>query len=114
MSSANDPKPAKSQDGWGFVHVKGVDKWHSVADLEQTSRTYLANRNVEVGTNGVETNIWIQPTGSKNLAKIVYSSGIGIGAAPNDWVGVTPDGDVIIGDAKGNADNLGPADNYLP
>ena len=35
-----------------------------------------------------------------------------IGAAPNDWVGVTPEGDVIMGDAEGAAENFGPAEDY--
>jgi RHS repeat-associated protein len=38
----------------------------------------------------------------------------GVGAGPNDWTGIAPNGDVITGDAKGNATNNGPATTYLP
>jgi hypothetical protein len=37
----------------------------------------------------------------------------GIGAGPRDWVGVTPDGDVITTDKDGNAENHGPVSDYL-
>lgn len=35
-----------------------------------------------------------------------------IGAAPTDWVGISPEGDVISGDAEGNAVNQGPKESY--
>jgi hypothetical protein len=38
----------------------------------------------------------------------------GVGAGPRDWVGISPDGDVITTDGEGNAENHGPADDYLP
>jgi hypothetical protein len=37
----------------------------------------------------------------------------GIGAGPRDWVGITPDGDVISSDSEGNSENHGPASDYL-
>lgn len=37
----------------------------------------------------------------------------GIGAGPRDWVGITPEGEVITTDEEGNAENHGPADSYL-
>jgi len=37
----------------------------------------------------------------------------GVGAGPRDWVGVTPDGEVITSDGEGNAENHGPASDYL-
>ena len=36
-----------------------------------------------------------------------------IGAGPKDWVGVTPEGEVITTDEEGNAENHGPATDYL-
>jgi len=38
----------------------------------------------------------------------------GVSAGPQDWVGISPDGDVITGDADGNAVNNGPLKGYLP
>ena len=38
----------------------------------------------------------------------------GIRAGPKDWTGISPDGDVISGDAEGNAVNNGPYGDYLP
>jgi len=38
----------------------------------------------------------------------------GVGAGPRDWVGISPDGDVITGDENGEAVNRGPKDTYLP
>lgn len=38
----------------------------------------------------------------------------GVGAGPRDWTGISPDGDVITGDANGDAVNNGPFDSYLP
>ena len=37
----------------------------------------------------------------------------GVGAGPRDWVGITPEGDVVTTDADGNAENHGPASDYL-
>ena len=37
-----------------------------------------------------------------------------VGAGPKDWVGITPDGNVITGDSRGNAQDNGPASDYLP
>jgi RHS repeat-associated protein len=37
----------------------------------------------------------------------------GIGAGPADWVGIDPDGNVITGDADGNAENNGNYEDYL-
>jgi RHS repeat-associated protein len=36
----------------------------------------------------------------------------GVGARPNDWTGITPDGDVITSDPSGRAANHGPADQF--
>jgi hypothetical protein len=36
-----------------------------------------------------------------------------IGAGPRDWVGITPDGEVITTDEEGNTENHGPASSYL-
>ncbi|NGZ08696.1 MAG: hypothetical protein CV088_04815 [Nitrospira sp. LK70] len=38
----------------------------------------------------------------------------GLGARPDDWVGITPDGDVITGGDGGQAVNQGPYKDYLP
>jgi hypothetical protein len=38
----------------------------------------------------------------------------GVGAGPRDWVGISPDGHVITTDGEGNAEDHGPADDYLP
>lgn len=38
----------------------------------------------------------------------------GIGARPGDWVGIDPEGNVIGGDEKGEAEDHGPFDVYLP
>ncbi|TKB68029.1 MAG: hypothetical protein E8D47_00685 [Nitrospira sp.] len=38
----------------------------------------------------------------------------GLGARPDDWVGITPDGDVIIGGEGGEATNQGPYKDRLP
>lgn len=60
------------------------------------------------------------PTGTKPIDSIGYPRGDihnikkGIGAKPNDWVGVAPNGDVVTGDADGNTINHGPAGDYLP
>ena len=37
----------------------------------------------------------------------------GVGAGPRDWVGITPEGEVITTDGEGNAENHGPASDYL-
>jgi hypothetical protein len=36
----------------------------------------------------------------------------GIGAGPRDWVGITPDGEIITTDAEGNAENNGHISDY--
>jgi hypothetical protein len=36
-----------------------------------------------------------------------------IGAGASDWVGISPEGDVITTDEEGNAENHGPASDYL-
>jgi len=36
----------------------------------------------------------------------------GIGAGPRDWVGITPDGEIITADAEGNAENNGHVTDY--
>jgi RHS repeat-associated protein len=36
-----------------------------------------------------------------------------IGQERNDWTGVTPGGDIIINDGYGNAENIGPYENFL-
>lgn len=38
----------------------------------------------------------------------------GVGAGPADWTGIAPNGDVITGDANGNAQINDPYPNYLP
>ena len=38
----------------------------------------------------------------------------GVGAGPQDWVGISPDGHVITGDHEGNAVDNGPVDPFLP
>ena len=38
----------------------------------------------------------------------------GLGARPDDWVGITPDGNVITGGSGGQAVNQGPYKDYLP
>ncbi len=38
----------------------------------------------------------------------------GLGAKPDDWVGITPDGDVVTGGDVGQAVNQGPFKDYLP
>lgn len=45
---------------------------------------------------------------------VVHDIKDGIGAAPNDWVGVTPAGEVVTADAEGNPEYHGPADNFAP
>lgn len=37
----------------------------------------------------------------------------GVGVAPNDWTGITPEGHVITGDSKGNAVDNGSYGPYL-
>jgi len=37
----------------------------------------------------------------------------GVDAKPNDWTGITPEGDVITGDEDGEAVNHGPASSYV-
>src|SRR5439155_18569326 len=43
----------------------------------------------------------------------VHGNKDGIGAGPKDWVGITPEGEVITTDAEGNAENHGPGSDYL-
>jgi len=38
----------------------------------------------------------------------------GVNAGPQDWTGISPDGDVITGNSNGNAVNHGPYTDYLP
>jgi hypothetical protein len=38
----------------------------------------------------------------------------GIGAGPKDWVGISPEGQVISGDEEGNAVDHRPKQDYLP
>jgi hypothetical protein len=59
------------------------------------------------------------PTGTKPIDKTKYKKhhrqikkGVGVGAA--DWTGISPDGHVITDDGEGNAEDNGPADDYLP
>ena len=60
------------------------------------------------------------PTGTKPINKYpgldkddVHDIKKGAGAGPQDWTGISPDGDVITGDANGNAVNNGPFKPYL-
>ena len=58
------------------------------------------------------------PSGTKPIDKLglsrpdIHDIKDGIGAAPNDWTGITPDGDVITSNPDGSAENHGPADDY--
>jgi RHS repeat-associated protein len=59
------------------------------------------------------------PTGTKPIDEMGWGSGRihgikdGLGAGPRDWVGIAPNGDVITGDAAGNAVNNGPWTSYI-
>jgi RHS repeat-associated protein len=59
------------------------------------------------------------PSGTKPIDEMGWSSGRihgiknGLGAGPRDWVGIAPNGDVITGDAAGNAVNDGPWTSYV-
>jgi RHS repeat-associated protein len=61
------------------------------------------------------------PTGTKPINKYpeltkddIHKIKKGVGAGPRDWVGITPEGDVITGDSSGKAVNQGPFKDYLP
>ena len=60
------------------------------------------------------------PTGTKpidqqGLSKDdIHKIKEGVGARPRDWVGITPDGDVITGNEHGKAENHGLYKDYLP
>jgi RHS repeat-associated protein len=67
-------------------------------------------KNVPPGTVPID-----QAKGSKGWDKDdVHGIKDGVGAGPRDWVGISPDGNVITGDHEGNAVDNGPADIYLP
>jgi RHS repeat-associated protein len=60
------------------------------------------------------------PTGTKPIDQYpglsrddIHRIKRGVGAGPTDWVGITPDGDVIT-DENGKAVNQGPFKDYLP
>jgi hypothetical protein len=61
------------------------------------------------------------PSGTKPIDKVglprdvihkIKDPNTGIGARPNDWVGVTPDGDVVTAGPDGKTINHGPADAW--
>jgi RHS repeat-associated protein len=61
------------------------------------------------------------PTGTKPINRYpeltkddIHKIKKGVGAGPKDWVGITPEGDVITGDSSGKAVNQGPFKDYLP
>ena len=59
------------------------------------------------------------PPGTRPLDKANIPKGVhndikkGIGNGPKDWTGITPNGDVIVNDGFGNAENLGPYTDYI-
>ncbi|UVT15741.1 MAG: RHS repeat protein [Nitrospira sp.] len=61
------------------------------------------------------------PTGTKPIDQFpdldtddIHAIKKGLGAKPKDWVGITPDGDVIVGGDEGQATNQGPYKKFLP
>lgn len=59
------------------------------------------------------------PPGTKPIDESKYKDRVhpikdAIGAAANDWTGVTPDDHVITGDSDGNVIDHGPAENLAP
>ena len=60
------------------------------------------------------------PTGTKPIDKYpgldkdaIHDIKHGVGAGPEDWTGISPDGDVITGGPEGEAVNNGPFKDYL-
>ena len=59
------------------------------------------------------------PSGTRPLDKAKIPKGShnkikeGVGNGPKDWTGITPNGDVIINDGYGNAENCGSYTDYL-
>jgi hypothetical protein len=43
----------------------------------------------------------------------IHTIKTGVGAKPKDWVGISPDDDVITSDGDGNAVNWGPVSSFL-
>jgi hypothetical protein len=60
------------------------------------------------------------PRGTKPIDQVgldtddVHEIKDGVGAGPRDWVGITPNGNVITSDEGGNAVDHGPMGDYLP
>jgi hypothetical protein len=91
-SAQDDSQNLPALHPWQLVHIKAGAEWLSISELEGKARDYLKQRNTGFDGVGVETNIWIEPSGSNCIAKVVYSSGI---AKPLWQIIIGPDGKVV-------------------
>jgi hypothetical protein len=77
-------------------------------------------RNGEVSEKSRQSRPRNAPRGTKPIdetgldSDAIHKIKDGVGAGPKDWVGLTPDGEVITTDDEGNAENHGPSTDYLP
>ena len=101
------------------VFVGAVDGYYGVTEwinswFDGGSRPFTRPRrgpsNAPPGTRTVDQ--VLNHDQVENLKRQLRHDGTGV--APDSWVGISPDGDVIVTNSDGTAENLGPLDGYLP
>jgi len=106
-SRSDDARLGANADRYSFI----------AADFH---RLLLASLPAHCHRNPTESKPKDCPPGTKPINKTGVSKaavhGIkeGVQAKPEDWTGITPDGDVITTNPDGSAENHGPYKNYLP
>ena len=110
--------------GGSLVTISGVSLAFGVGVLVGTGINYFVEDYIQNALDYVflsKAKPKNCPTGTRPIDQFpdldkeeVHKIKDGVGAGPQDWVGIAPGGDVITGDANGEAVNNGPADSYLP
>ena len=109
--------PIRSKGGG---HSDGVHLSGALALGASASPAWLL-RNGDGGEKSRESRPKDAPTGTRPIDQTpgmdrdkIHKIKDGVGAGPKDWVGISPEGDVITSDGDGNAVNNGPFPDYLP